>query len=109
MENKRELLELENRLNALYDKKNGGMRSTVVIDSISIEELTNEHIDELNQFHATEVAMIEKEDSYFCGLRANHFVVEVGWSESREENVIVYLITCNHKGLRAMTMMAMTP
>lgn len=78
MENKRELLELENRLNALYDKKNEGMRSTVVIDSISIEELTNEQIKELNQFHTTDVDMIEKDDNYLCGLRANHFIVEVG-------------------------------
>lgn len=48
--------------------------------------------------------MVEKDDDYYCGIRANHFVVEVGYSETRTG--LVYLATANHKGIRCVTMIA---
>ena len=46
--------------------------------------------------------MIKKDDDYFCGIRADHFVIEVGFSEHRQG--LIYLITANHKGNRCVTM-----
>ncbi|MCD5088300.1 hypothetical protein E3O52_05275 [Enterococcus faecium] len=48
--------------------------------------------------------MVEKDDDYYCGIRANHFVVEVDYSEIRAE--LIYLVTANHKGNRCVTMIA---
>lgn len=57
----------------------------------------------LNTFHASNVFMIERDDDYFCGIRADHFVVEVGVSEMLDEDTTVYVVSANHKGLRSVT------
>ena len=46
--------------------------------------------------------MIVLNDDYFCGIRANHFVIEFGQSEYYEGDLV--LITANHKGTRALTL-----
>lgn len=38
------------------------------------------------------------DDEYFCGIRANHFLVEYGYTEASEANYFV--VTGNHKGYR---------
>ncbi|MDW4214812.1 hypothetical protein QI212_02140 [Staphylococcus saprophyticus] len=57
----------------------------------------------LDSFHTNEVATVEKNDSYFCGSRANTFVVMFGWNEQFENKDIV-LIQSNHKGNLNFTM-----
>lgn len=52
----------------------------------------------VNTFHMTSATVIKTNDDYFCGLRANHFLVEYGWSEEDEGHLI--LVTANHKGFR---------
>lgn len=98
---------IESHLNNLYNRQYENIKSDIIINALTIEELSKEQIEELNQFHMDEVVLVRKNDDYFCGLRANHFVVEIGWSENKEDHSVVYLITCNHKGLRAMTMIEM--
>lgn len=49
-------------------------------------------------FHPKEVLMIEKDDEWFCGLRANHFVVMSGWSEQYGDDFTVTIVMANHKG-----------
>ena len=54
--------------------------------------------------------MVEVDDEYLCGMRADHFVVEIGVSEhddydDNEENVNIYfLVSANHKGMRLATL-----
>lgn len=98
---------IETYLNNLYNRQYENIKSDIIINSLTIEGLSKEQIQELNQFHMDEVVLVCKNDDYFCGLRANHFVVEIGWSENKEDHSVVYLITCNHKGVRAMTMIEM--
>ncbi|WP_209304576.1 hypothetical protein [Streptococcus cuniculi] len=69
----------------------------------TVENLTSVEIDELNAFHARSCCMILKNDDYYYGLRANHFVVEEGWSE-RHIFSRMKLISANHKGGRAMVL-----
>ena len=52
----------------------------------------------ISQFHMTSATVVKMNDDYFCGIRANHFVVEFGWSEAEEGDFL--LITSNHKGFR---------
>lgn len=99
--------QIETHLNNLYNRQYENVKSDIILNALTIEELYEEQIEELNQFHMDEVVLVRKNDEYFCGLRANHFVVEIGWSENKEDHSVVYLITCNHKGLRAMTMIEM--
>lgn len=64
-----------------------------------------EHEEYLNAFHMNELYLVERDDEYFCGIRANHFCVEVGYSENDNEKQI--LISANHKGVRRVTMLRM--
>lgn len=52
----------------------------------------------MKRFHTKKVYSIVLEDDYFCGIRANTFVIEYGNSEYAIGNY--YVITANHKGLR---------
>lgn len=78
----------------------------------------------LASFHATAAAVFKLHDEYFCGIRADHFVVEFGWSEDfveqidlpespgravaepdedtmpLEYNPACVVVTANHKGAR---------
>ena len=53
-------------------------------------------------FHSELVFCVEKNDDYFCGIRANHFSVEIGWTETTPGTFVI--VTGNHKGLRLSTM-----
>ena len=57
--------------------------------------------DIFGSFHSELILGVEKKDDYFCGIRANHFCVEIGWSE------MIYgvfaIVTGNHKGTRVST------
>ncbi|WP_455020050.1 hypothetical protein [Neisseria sicca] len=68
----------------------------------SLTELTKDDMHILSGFHTSDVDMIVLNDDYFCGIRANHFVIEFGQSEYYEGDLV--LITANHKGTRALTL-----
>ena len=68
----------------------------------SLTELTKDDMHILSGFHTSDVDMIVLNDDYFCGIRANHFVIEIGQSEYYEGDLV--LITANHKGTRALTL-----
>lgn len=78
--------------------------NNIIFKSKTIENLSSSDIDELNNFHMNELFIIEKDDEYFCGIRANHFCIECGISENYNDRIIV-LITANHKAFRTMTML----
>lgn len=75
---------------------------TLLIENIS-SQLELEEIEILDSFHPQEVLKISKDDEYYCGSRANTFVVMFGWDEdSGYEKTI--LIHSNHKGNLHYTM-----
>lgn len=51
-------------------------------------------------FHAEKIINHKEPDEYFAGLRANHFSVEIGWSEFSDLEDIIIIVTANHKGTR---------
>ncbi|MBL1228287.1 hypothetical protein IW492_03445 [Enterococcus sp. BWB1-3] len=93
------------RLSGLYEGKFDHIKSNIIFDSVQLEELTPANIEDLNAFHMEKIELIEKNDDYFCGIRADHFAVEIGMSE--HHSGVVYLISANHKGIRVMTMIEM--
>ena len=73
-----------------------------------IEEILNKHGTQprpifeqphwsIESFHPTTVQMVERNDSWFCGMRANHFVVITGWNEEDYDRYSIMVIA-NHKG-----------
>ena len=48
-------------------------------------------------FHPSTVQMVERDDSRFCGLRADNFIVIKGWNEDQFEKQMIMVIA-NHKG-----------
>ncbi len=89
---------IEEILELLYTNSN------IIFQSKTIVDLTQEDIDELNNFHMQEIYLICKNDEYFCGIRANHFCIEIGTSENYNDRVII-LVSANHKAFRMMTML----
>ena len=77
----------------------------IVVPLTSVFELNEKHSEEMGGFHCEEVWMIEETDEYFCGIRANHFVVEIGWSEFHDG--IFLLMSANHKGIRVTQLFGM--
>ena len=71
------------------------------------ENVTSNLLDFLQAFHTEDSTMIVENDNYFVGLRADHFVVEVGYSEfplgDDKIDQKYAIITANHKGTRRMT------
>lgn len=71
------------------------------------ENSTSNLIDFLKALHTEDSTMIIENDDYFVGLRADRFVVEVGYSEfplGHDKIDQKYaIITANHKGTRRMT------
>jgi len=51
----------------------------------------------IETFHPTNVKMVERDDSWFCGMRANHFVVIAGWNEE-DYDLYSIMVIANHKG-----------
>lgn len=64
-------------------------------------------IEFLKRFHTQDASLITEDDNYFVGMRANHFIVEIGYSENPfgEDNIEqkYAIITANHKGNRLVT------
>ena len=52
-----------------------------VIYRKQLNELSEHDIDELNAFHMEDIGLVTLNDEYFCGMRANHFAIEFGYSE----------------------------
>lgn len=96
-------LSFDTRIQTYYDKGFKNIESEILFSCFDLNDLTEDEIDELNVFHAENIYTVEKNDEYFCGIRANHFVVEEGWSEYGDG--IYYLISANHKGARAHTLL----
>lgn len=96
---------LKQSISELYN-----IQKDTCINARQLSELSQQDIEKLNAFHAQDVMMIELPDEYFCGMRANHFVVEFGWSElsyhdEGETPISQILITANHKGVRMLTLL----
>lgn len=95
-------INLENYIQSLYDNED-----FIIIDNHEIddlESLNDIELEVLTTFHAQDVLKVEKDDRRFCGIRANHFAIEIGWSEALlEDDSTVYVITANHKGSRVVT------
>lgn len=89
---------IESVLENLYNK------DMVIFKSKRIEDLQEKDIDELNNFHMNEIYLVTQNDKYFCGMRADHFCIEIGDSENYTDRKII-LITANHKAFRMMTML----
>ena len=87
-------------INKIYNNKGNRL-----IDAKPIDELTPSDIHRLNCFHATDVDMVELDDQYFCGIRANHFCIEFGWNEEDDDHMTHILISANHKGIRVVTLL----
>lgn len=51
----------------------------------------------IEAFHPTNVQMVERDDDWFCDMRANHFVVITGWGEDGYDQYSIMVIA-NHKG-----------
>ncbi|AEB29597.1 hypothetical protein CAR_c09040 [Carnobacterium sp. 17-4] len=83
--------------------KNALLNLKVLFEAKPYDELTEKDMSELNSFHPEKVHMLEENDDYFLGMRANHFVIEEGTSENHDQ--ITYLISANHKGIRKQTML----
>ncbi|MDK9867816.1 hypothetical protein [Staphylococcus equorum] len=71
-----------------------------------LSDLNTNEIDLLNGFHAKETLTIKKDDEYFCGARAETFIIMLGWNEHSYyfdyEDIV--LIQSNHKGHMHFTM-----
>ena len=87
-------------LDELYKNKNNVIIDRQLINDMSFISPI------LETFHMQEVYLVTTNDDYLCGIRANHFSVEFGYSElGTDDNQSVILITGNHKGNRCLTLM----
>lgn len=83
-------------------------RDNILLQCAWLDELEADQLKFLEGFHMQELYLLEENDDYFCGIRANHFCVEYGFSEYIQEagkDCSLILITANHKGNRAMTLL----
>lgn len=70
-----------------------------------------------SSFHATEIYEHTEDDDYFAGIRANHFVIEIGYVEYAPKGTTSYsveepnfiLVTANHKGTRISKLLEINP
>ena len=97
---------IKNFILPIYANKNN-----IIFECEPLDGLNDRYISMLSGFHLKELYLIEEDDSCFCGIRANHFCVEYGFSEyfltddpDREFDKLI-LITANHEGIRAMTLL----
>lgn len=91
-------------LHRFYTKDN------IVFQAKRAEDLNACDQDELDEFHAQAVTMVILDDDYLCGMRADHFVVELGYSENDDytddwkPTHVYFLVSANHKGMRMTTL-----
>lgn len=65
-----------------------------------------DNFEHVQTFHMHEVYCITLDDNNFCGIRADHFSIEFGWSESLyDEYRNAILISANHKGIRKQVLL----
>ena len=88
----------EQKIQELFSNEN-----SIIFKQKSLEDLNSNDIHELNCFHMNEIDLLILNDNYFCGLRAEHFCIEYGYSEADSDGRI--LISANHKGIRLMTLL----
>lgn len=111
--------ELENRL---AEAKQLGVYTPAFIE-LPTEFSDNRVRFVVGYFHAKEIYTHEVDDDYFMGIRANHFVIEIGvvdygalgqnvsdvYTFLREQGLpdyripVIALVTGNHKGVRKTT------
>jgi len=104
---------MANKLLMKLIESNYQIKNNILIKPTLISELTRKDIEILEGFHMNELYLLELDDEYFCGIRANHFAIEFGWNEyfsvpTNETNTDDFgkniLITANHKGNRCLTL-----
>lgn len=88
-------------LSGLIDQKSKDPTS-VIVPPTSISDIGDSYT-HLDEFHLKELYMVCRDDDYFCGIRANHFSVEVGINEITNERQV--LVVANHKGVRRVTLL----
>lgn len=79
-------------------------KKNIIFGPRQIHNLSEDDIEALNDFHMYETFMTQRDDDYFCDIRADHFCIEYGESENYNDRTIL-LITANHKGYRTMIML----
>ncbi len=110
MKKNNNVVEFSSRKFSEYISENYKEVAEIIFDE---DEVTAEgDIMAMQAFHAEKVHMLEASDDYLFGIRANHFVVEEGMSESfvkiigqgmNDKDFIPYpcfLVSANHKGIR---------
>lgn len=96
---------IKQRLSSVYTEE-----KNVLFQCVDLRSLDENKIGVLESFHMQELYLLEENDDYFCGIRADHFCIEIGFSEyayaeEEEEGNNLALITANHKGTRLMTLL----
>lgn len=66
-------------------------------------ETDTETLEVFSGFHAERIIERTEPDGYFAWIRANHFAIEIGWSEFSDSELII-IVTANHKGTRISTL-----
>ena len=99
------ILEIERRMNKIksfdFFPEYSELIGTIVFDEDEIESDV-ETLKIFSGFHAEKIVEHKEPDEYFAGIRANHFAIEIGWSEFAEDldNDLIVVVTANHKGTR---------
>lgn len=66
----------------------------------SLGDWDSNELSPFNGFHANDAVVLHFPDNrHFSGIRANTFVVEIGWHEDFEGKE-AFVVNANHKGLR---------
>ena len=90
---------MKDHINELY--QNSPYRFEIMSDP-TYKPIAPKDLEIYTGFHASAIYSFEKDDAYACGIRANHFVVEEGYSEYADG--LWYVVTANHKGIRMSAM-----
>lgn len=51
----------------------------------------------IEAFHPIDVKMVERNDSWYCGMKSDNFVVIAGWNEE-DYDLYSIMVIANHKG-----------
>lgn len=102
---KAEPTDFKSKLQSLYDKGNI-ILDTSQYDLMNLPRGVREKVLQvLQKFHANDVYCLKEDDELLCGIRANTFCVEVGYTEEISKRHKIYLISGNHKGIRKQIML----
>lgn len=78
------------------------MKREKIIDAKPLWNLSAKEFEELDAFHTQFARTIEVSTCVLCGIEADLFIIEEGWSENYVGKATV--ITANHEGNRYITM-----